>query len=328
MGKPWAKGLVNAVLRNFQRQSDTLLAALDEPANLSHPTWLLDLFKQDWPDSWASIVEHGNTQAPMTLRVNEAQISRDDYLEALLSTGIDASPVSQVSSAITVTAPVSVAALPDFDKGMVSVQDVAAQLAASLLGSGEGLRLLDACAAPGGKTAHALEYGQWQQVVALDQDADRLARVAETLQRLQLSPRCELHCANAIDTGSWWDGKAFDKILLDAPCSGTGVIRRHPDIKLLRRERDIESLVNTQRDLLKALWKTLVPGGKLLYATCSVLKQENERQVIWFLEQQSDASLVDFDLPLGSFRPNAGYQILPGELGADGFFYALLEKSL
>lgn len=327
MGKPWAKGLVNAVLRNYQRQSDTLMAALDEPASLSHPQWLLKCFKKDWPEHWQAIVEQGNQQAPMTLRVNLAKDNRDAYLEKLMAADIAATAIEGIDSAITLQAPIPVQSLPGFDKGLVSVQDAAPQLSAFLLGEGAGLRLLDACSAPGGKTAHALEQSQWTQVIALDQDADRLARVGDTLERLQLSDRCELHCADASDTDQWWDGKTFDTILLDAPCSGTGVIRRHPDIKLLRRESDIDQLVKTQRALLGALWGTLAPGGRLLYATCSILKCENEQQIHWFTDKHADASLVEFDLPVGMLRDNAGYQILPGEQGMDGFFYGLLVKS-
>lgn len=327
LGKPWAKGLVNAVLRNYQRQSDTLIAGLNESASLSHPQWLLDKFKKDWPEQWQTIVEQGNNQAPMTLRVNHSQITTDDYLQKLVQADIAANTIEGIDSAITLQTPVPVQSLPEFDQGAVSVQDAAAQMAANLLGTGVNQRLLDACSAPGGKTAHALEHGQWQQVVALDQDADRLARVGETLDRLQLTERCEMHCANASDIDNWWDGKQFDAILLDAPCSGTGVIRRHPDIKLLRRANDIEQLVTTQRALLSALWDTLAPSGKLLYATCSILKDENENQIKWFLEQHKDASLAEFTVPVGESRSGAGYQVLPGEQGMDGFFYGLLVKS-
>jgi len=328
MGKPWAKGLVNAVLRNYQRQSDTLIAGLDESASLSHPQWLLDTFKQDWPEHWQAIVEQGNQQAPMTLRVNLDQNSRDAYLEKLAAADIEAAAINGIESAITLQSPVPVLSLPGFDVGSVSVQDAAPQLSAYLLGEGSDQRLLDACSAPGGKTAHALEHGQWRKVIALDQDPARLTRVGETLNRLKLSDRCAMHCADAIDTDKWWDGEKFDAILLDAPCSGTGVIRRHPDIKLLRRATDIDQLVQTQRALLCSLWETLAPGGKLLYATCSILKAENEEQIKWFVEERADASLVEFNLPFGMSRAKAGYQILPGEQGMDGFFYGLLVKSV
>jgi len=325
--KPWAKGLVNAVLRNFQRRADSLVDLLDEPASLSHPVWLLSRIKNDWPDQWQSIVEHGNQQAPMTLRVNRRMVSADDYLQQLIEAEIQASPIDGLQAAINLASPVAVQKLPNFEKGYVSVQDGAAQIAAQLLGNGKDNRLLDACSAPGGKTAHALEYGQWRQVVALDHDADRLARVGETLRRLSVEDRCELHCADAADTQHWWDKKPFERILLDAPCSGTGVIRRHPDIKLLRREQDIETLVATQRKILTALWDTLAPGGQLLYATCSILKDENEEQISWFLGEHDDAREMQVDTPFGSKRANGCVQILPGEHGMDGFFYALLVKS-
>ena len=327
LGKPWAKGLVNAVLRNYQRQSDKLLSALDEPSSLSHPQWLLARFKKDWPDQWQSIVEQGNQQAPMTLRVNEKQNTRDDYLQQLESADITAVAVNGIASAITLASPVPVQALPGFTTGAVSVQDAAAQMAASILGEGKDKSLLDACAAPGGKTAHALEFGQWRRVVALDKEADRLARVGETLDRLQLADRCELHCADAAQTQSWWSGEPFDAILLDAPCSGTGVIRRHPDIKLLRRESDIEQLISVQQTLLSELWKLVAPGGKLLYATCSILKDENEHQINWFLQQHQDASSRSLQLSAGMLRSNESVQVLPGENGMDGFFYSLLVKS-
>lgn len=327
LGKPWAKGLVNAVLRNYQRQSDKLLSALDEPSSLSHPQWLLARFKKDWPDQWQSIVEQGNQQAPMTLRVNEKQNTRDDYLQQLESADITAVAVNGIASAITLASPVPVQALPGFTTGAVSVQDAAAQMAASILGEGKDKSLLDACAAPGGKTAHALEFGQWRRVVALDKEADRLARVGETLDRLQLADRCELHCADAAQTQSWWSGEPFDAILLDAPCSGTGVIRRHPDIKLLRRESDIEQLISVQQTLLSELWKLVAPGGKLLYATCSILKDENEHQINWFLQQHQDAASRSLHLSAGMLRSNESVQVLPGENGMDGFFYSLLVKS-
>jgi len=326
LGKPWAKGLVNAVLRNYQRQADSLIASLDEAASFSHPQWLLVHFKADWPDAWQSIVEQGNRQAPMTLRVNHLQCTTDAYLAQLSAAGIGAETIPSLDAALVLEAATPVYDLPGFNQGVVSVQDGAAQIAAQLLGQGQGLRLLDACAAPGGKTAHALEFGSWKEVVALDQDADRLARVTETLSRLNLNDACNLACANAIDTDSWWDGNLFDAILVDAPCSGTGVIRRHPDIKLLRRADDIETLVETQRGLLLSLWDVLAPGGKLVYATCSVLKAENERQKDWFLSQRSDASEHAFDIHIGCKRSAGSVQVLPGEQGLDGFFYAVFCK--
>ncbi len=313
--KPWAKGLVNAVLRNYQRREDELVSMLDEPAALSHPPWLLARYKKDWPLRWQEIVEQGNLQAPMTLRVNQKQLTTDAYLEKLKDADIDGVRVDAVPSAITLESPVSVQSLPGFEQGWVSVQDAAAQKCAMRLGDGAGKRLLDACSAPGGKTAQAMEQGNWRQVVALDQDPGRLARVDETLQRLNFTSNYELHCADASNLDTWWDSTLFDSVLLDAPCSGTGVIRRHPDIKLLRRDNDIEKLVAMQRRLLTNLWQTLAPGGHLLYATCSILKDENEHQIDWFLQQRSDAKAGQLE------------QILPGEQGMDGFFFASLVKS-
>jgi len=325
--KPWAKGLVNAVLRNYQRRADALTELLDEPASFSHPPWLLLRLKKDWPQQWQNIVEQANQQAPMTLRVNQLKLSTSHYLEQLNAAGITAATVDGLSTALTLENAVSVQSLPGFDDGHVSVQDAAAQIAAYVLGTGKAKRLLDACSAPGGKTAHALEYGLWRQVIALDQDADRLSRVHDTLQRLQLEGRHELHCADAANTQSWWNGVPFDSILLDAPCSGTGVIRRHPDIKLLRRENDIEKLIAAQRALLTALWQTLAAGGTLLYSTCSILKDENEEQINWFLSEHADASESAIELSFGTSRSIGSVQILPGEHGMDGFFYALLVKS-
>lgn len=340
LGKPWAKGLVNAVLRNFQRQSESLVSALDEPASLSHPQWLLTHFKKDWPALWQQIVEQGNRQAPMILRVNQLQNSTSEYLDTLKAANIAASPVPELDSAIMLDSPVPVFALPGFELGSVSVQDGAAQIAASLLcdesvGDGSvrssrkmvaGKRLLDACAAPGGKSAHALERGAWSEVVALDSDAERLKRVEQTVDRLNVSERCTLVCADASDTQSWWDGKFFDAVLIDAPCSATGVIRRHPDIKLLRRADDIEALVETQRAILSSLWQVLAPGGKLIYATCSILKDENERQIEWFLQQHQDAAEHPIAISFGEKRSAGSVQLLPGEKGFDGFFYSVLIK--
>lgn len=326
LGKPWAKGLVNAVLRNYQRKESALESGLNEASTLAHPDWLLDHFKRDWPDDWERIVDQNNQQAAMTLRVNQRHHSAEQYLALLSRYELQATTVECVPSALVLELATSVHDLPGFAEGHVSVQDAAAQIAASLLGNGSGKRLLDACSAPGGKTAHALELGDWQQVVALDHDAERLQKVGETLDRLALSDRALLQSADAADLDSWWDKQAFDSILLDAPCSGTGVIRRHPDIKLLRRSSDIDELVKTQQALMHALWSTLKPGGHMLYATCSILKAENEQQLAWFTQQHSDAKQIPLSLGAGRVCDSGCVQILPGEQGMDGFFYALLEK--
>lgn len=315
--KPWASGLINAVLRNYQRRSAELEGALQDHQRFSHPPWLLARLQADWPQRWQSICEENNRQAPMTLRVNRQQTSVGDYRQRLQAAGIPAEPVPRAVDALQLASPVGIQQLPGFDTGEVSVQDAAAQLAADYLEryGRAGGRLLDACAAPGGKTAHALERGQVACVMALDKDADRLQRVSETLHRLQLADVAELHAVDAAKLSRWWDGQPFNAILLDAPCSGTGVIRRHPDIKLLRRDSDILPLVALQAKLLDSLWSTLAPGGVLLYATCSVLKCENERQVQDFLQRTDDAVLAE-----------EVCQILPGEQSMDGFFYAPLIK--
>jgi len=267
LGKPWARGLVNGVLRNYLRQPEELLENIDAAANLSRPEWFVDSIKKDWPYEWRSIVNEGNQQAPMTLRVNTKKTSLADYAKQLHEVNIQSKPIDGSPVALVLPTPVQVSALPGFADGFVSVQDAAAQFAGPLLGNGKDKRLLDACAAPGGKTAHAIEFGEWQHVTALDVDGERLKKVEETLQRLQLSDRAIVKTGAAEKTDDWWDAEPFDAILLDAPCSGTGVIRRHPDIKWLRRADDIDALVVLQSTLLNKLWVTLKPGGQLLYAT-------------------------------------------------------------
>lgn len=315
--KPWARGLVNAVLRNYQRRAEELETGMLESQRLSHPDWLLSRLQADWPDQWRSICVQNNQQAPMTLRVNQQRNSTEAYRQRLQSLDYPTVLIPEAPEALCLEKPVGVQQLPGFDTGDVSVQDGAAQLAAGYLCrfSAPGGRLLDACAAPGGKTAHALELGHFSQVVALDQDTQRLQRVADTLARLDLAAHVRLQAVDAVELEQWWDGVSFDAVLLDAPCSGTGVIRRHPDIKLLRRDSDIATLAALQALLLDRLWTTVKPGGFLLYATCSIFRQENEHQVQAFLARTDDAMLV------AETR-----QILPGDNGMDGFFYAPVGK--
>ena len=315
--KPWAKGLINAVLRNYQRQREELETKLSEPQRFNHPQWLMERFKSDWPTSWQQLCAANNEQGPMTLRVNTQRHTRDEYLQLLQEREMQAITIDDAPEALQLVEAVPVSELPGFTDGDVSVQDAAAQLAAAqlILHAPQGGRLLDACAAPGGKTAHSLELGHFSEVVALDQDSERLERVAETLSRLGLSENVHTKTADARAIEEWWDDVPIDAILLDAPCSGTGVIRRHPDIKLLRRPTDIATLVEIQSQLLDALWQTLAQGGVLLYATCSTLKKENEEQVHAFLERTPDASLAV-----------ECRQILPTIDGMDGFFYAPLIK--
>jgi len=317
LGKPWARGLVNAVLRNAVRRGEALLDELDEGARLAHPPWLLEALRADWPERWREIAEANNRQAPMTLRVNLAAGTRAAYRERLAAASLAGVALEETPAGLVLERPVAVEALPGFAEGHVSVQDGAAQLAVGLLSAAvpPGARLLDACAAPGGKSAQALESGRFGELVALDRDGERLGRVAETLERLGLGGevRVTLRAVDAADTDAWWDGQAFEAVLLDAPCTGTGVIRRHPDIKMLRRASDVPALVAEQRRLLDALWPTLTSGGALLYATCSVLHAEGESQIRDFLARHPDATL------------ECERRVLPGEEG-DGFYHALLRR--
>jgi 16S rRNA (cytosine967-C5)-methyltransferase len=326
--KPWAKGLINALLRRYQRESDSLLQKVGDDARYEHPTWLLARLRADWPEDWRAIIEGNNARAPMTLRVNVARGDRDTYLADLKANDIDAQPIEDTGEALQLSSPAPVESLPGFAEGRVSVQDAAAQLAAGLLAAEPGQRILDACAAPGGKTAHILEgiaaQGGEADLLAIDNDERRMSRVAETLDRLELS--AELCVADAADVEAWFEGEPFDRILLDAPCSATGVIRRHPDIKCLRRDTDIDALVAIQAGLLDRLWTVLKPGGRMLYATCSVLRAENVAQMEAFLSRQEDAKEQPIEANWGH-KQTIGRQILPGEADKDGFYYALLEKS-
>ncbi len=325
--KPWARGLINGVLRRFLRQRTELLAKIDQDdaCRTAHPPWLLAQLQQDWPDDWEAIAAANNEPPPMTLRVNARQHSRDAYHARLTAAGIEAEPALHTEWGLTLAKPVDVSELPGFNAGSVSVQDAAAQLAAPLLSPQAGERILDACAAPGGKSAHLLEQQPGlAELVALDISAERLDKVKQNLARLGL--RATMLAGDASDPSGWWDGAPFDRILLDAPCSATGVIRRHPDIKVLRRAGDIPALIRKQQQILCALWPLLKPGGMLLYATCSVLQQENTHQLDTFLTAHNGARLLPIEAPWGR-ATRTGRQILPGEEGMDGFFYALIRKT-
>lgn len=323
--KKWAKGLVNAVLRRYQREKAQLNQTLEgsPEAHYAHPKWLIDNVESSWPEQWQTILEANNQRPPMTLRVARNHQNRDTYQQELESAGIEAEPNAHAPDALTLAKPQDVDALPGFTDGRVSVQDSAAQLAANLLEHQPGMRVLDACAAPGGKTGHILELCSDIELIALDIDDKRLQRVAENMARLKLS--ATLVSGDAAEPDSWWDGKAFDRILLDAPCSATGVIRRHPDIKLLRRPEDIAKLVTLQSAILDAMWPLLKPGGMLVYATCSVLPQENSHQLEAFLARQPDAKEKKMNAEWGATAP-VGRQILPNRDGMDGFYYACIEK--
>lgn len=324
--KTWAKGLINAVLRRFCREREAIIAELESnPAFVhGHPDWFVQRVQRDWPTHWEAIL-HGNDQhPPMSLRVNQQQGRRDDYLQALRNAGLDARALEYSDMGIALTTPCDVTELPGFATGAVSVQDEAAQLAVSLLDLRPGLRVLDACCAPGGKTCHILESeAALAECVALDIDAQRLQRVRENLTRLQLTAR--VLTGDALQTSSWWDGSPFDRILLDAPCSATGVIRRHPDIKLLRSPEDIQTISALQAELLERMWPLLKDGGLLLYATCSIMPSENDDQIARFVVQHPDCRFVSGDKPWG-LSTGHGWQILPGQANCDGFFYSLLRK--
>jgi len=334
---PQSASFLNAVLRRFLRERDALVAAaLKQPqARWNHPAWWIDRLKADWPQHWQGILAAAQERPPMCLRVNIRRCSGAQYLAQLQAAGLPARLVG--AQAIVMDAPVPVERLPGFAEGLVSVQDAAAQRAGNLLvaaGLAPGARVLDACAAPGGKTAHLLELADLD-VLALDADPQRLARVDDTLARLRLTARTQ--AGDGRQPGGWWDGRPFDAILLDAPCSASGIVRRHPDIRWLRRADDIAALARIQAELLDALWPTLKPGGWLLYATCSVFRSEGEHQIDAFLQRRG-ASGVHLDgrspghlLPLpdnglnGASTPDSGIEGAPS-IVSDGFYYALLRK--
>jgi 16S rRNA (cytosine967-C5)-methyltransferase len=321
---------INACLRRFLRERDALVAATerDPVARWNHPRWWIERLKKEHPQNWAAILEANNTQAPMTLRVNARKSSPADYWARLRSAGVEAVPIGE--HGIVLARPRPVHEVPGFDEGVVSVQDAAAQLAAPLLlqglASGTPLAILDACAAPGGKTAHLLELAD-AQVTALDIDPARCERIHETLGRLGLQAR--VIAADAGQPAAWWDGQPFDAILLDAPCTASGIVRRHPDVRWLRRETDIAQLAQVQARLLAVLWPLLRPGGRLLYCTCSVFRAEGEVQAQTFLAHNRDAVLRPGPghlVPRTETKGNAVPDNLKGD--HDGFYYALLEKRI
>ena len=318
--KDWAVKLVNALLRQWQRQqSDPDAPWLsDMRFQSAHPGWLAKRLTKDWGDTANALLEQNNERAPMTLRINIQKTTRDTYLSQLAKAGIAATATPLSQDGISLHTPCPVSELPQFAAGWCSVQDEAAQLAARLLDAAPQHRILDACCAPGGKTCHIAELGG-TQLLAVDISPARLKRVSENLERLGL--KAQLAVAD-LSTAEWWDGQAFDRILLDAPCSATGVIRRHPDIKLLRRPTDIAPLVALQRQILAQLWSMLAPNGILVYATCSLFSAENQDNIVWFLSQTPDAEQI----PLTESLDKTGGQLFPKPHGNDGFFYAKLRK--
>ena len=324
--RPKFAGLINAVLRRWLRERSTLLAALDaDPVTQSaHPRWLIDALRSDWPLDAAKLLAADNAQAPLWLRVNRRRTTRDVLQARIDDAGHATHTVDGLADAIVLTESTDVTRLPGYAEGHFSVQDGAAQHAARLLDLRAGVRVLDACAAPGGKSAHILEAAD-VDLLAIDDDARRLPRMRENMERLGLN--AQMRVGDAAAPSGWWDGRPFDRILLDAPCSATGVIRRQPDIKLHRRATDLDALVAAQSRLLDALWPLLARGGRLVYATCSVLADENSRQIAGFLSRNGDAGVCDPALA-GWHRVEAGgAQNLPGEGDMDGFFYAIVEKT-
>jgi 16S rRNA (cytosine967-C5)-methyltransferase len=313
------KGLVNAVLRNFLRRREELLARADADAvaHWRHPAWWIARLRQDHAAHWEAILAAGNSHPPLCLRVNRRRTASADYLLQLEAAGLAARALDD--TAILIGKPVPVERIPGFAAGLCSVQDWGAQAAAGLLGAGGGMRVLDACAAPGGKAAHLLEAANIE-LTALDADAQRATRITRNLERLGLAATVKV--ADARDIAAWWDGRAYDRILADVPCSASGVVRRHPDAKWLRRESDIAGFAAAQREIVDALWRTLAPGGKMLYATCSVFGEENARQIEAFVGRHADARHLTTP---GTTTRDAQTQHLP-DAEHDGFYYALLQK--
>lgn len=322
--KPWAKGLLNASLRRFLREKDSLINTLEsnEEHQYAHPQWLIDQIKKAWPEHYAEILKANNEVAPVCLRVNTCEISRQDFLEALRAQGRSAIELNN-RQGLRLEQSHNIQTLPGYESGWFAVQDEAAQFCADLLQAQNGEYVLDACAAPGGKSAHLLESADIE-LCCVELEPKRMQRVEENLKRLKHSAK--LIVADASEPEKWWDGRQFDRILLDAPCSATGVIRRHPDIKLLRREADIVELVQLQQQILSALWPCLKPGGHLLYATCSVLAQENDEQIRHFLARNADAKACQLAAFDQGVQTHFGHQLLPTIGGCDGFYFSLLSK--
>ncbi len=326
IGKPWAKKLLNATLRRYQRECDTLAIRIanDRVARYAHPAWLIDLIVQDHPEHWQSILHENNQPPPMTLRVNRQMNSRPNYLEWLAAAGIEGHAAEVGDHAIVLAYPISVHSLPGFPQGAVSIQDAAAQLAVPLLAPRAGTRVLDACAAPGGKLAHLLEYApDLAEAVAIECQPGRFKLLEETLRRLRIN--ATLICDDICHPERWWDRKPFDQIIVDAPCSASGVVRRHPDIKYLRTPEALHIITGRQAKILDATWPLLKQGGRLLYITCSIFNAENDAQMTAFMQRHSDAKVMPIHADWGSATTH-GRHIFPGQQAMDGFYYAQLQK--
>lgn len=325
LNKQWATSFVNAALRSFLRKKDQILASLE--SNLSfkynHPEWFVQKIMNNWPDHWQQILAANDNHPPLTLRVNTAKVSRETFLTSLEQQQIDAIKTEHSNVGVTLTKPMDITQIEGFVEGNFSVQDEAAQLAANLISPTDGDNILDACSAPGGKLIHLLEMaGENVEVQGLELEPLRAERIIENFERLNL--KCRLHIADAT-TKDWWDGKKFNKILLDAPCSATGVIRRNPDIKLLRQPEDIHSISKLQKNILNNMWDMLEDNGIIVYATCSIFPQENEKIVAAFIRNNEDAVHIDIKEKWGIKR-DYGRQLFPQTNGHDGFYYAIIAK--
>lgn len=323
--RPRLAGMVNAVLRRWLREREGLLAKLDKTPSTrhAHPAWLAEAIERDWPGLGEEVMAAANTEPPLMLRVNRRRTSRKELIEALLAASYEVQPHVWLVDGLVLPHSTDITRLPGFGEGHFAVQDGAAQVPADLLDVADGQRVLDACAAPGGKACHVLERAD-VYLAAVEYEAKRAPRVRQNLERLGLE--ADVIIGDAGDTWAWWDGKPFDRVMIDAPCSATGVIRRRPDVRLHRRATDIDALVEQQKRILEACWGTLAPGGRLLYVTCSLLRAENEGVVGAFIAARDDATAVAFTLPVGQAAA-VGWQILPGDGDLDGMYYAVLEKA-
>jgi len=338
VNKSWASGFVNGVLRNYQRQTKEIDEKLAQAKTYrySHPNWIINQLESDWPANAAAILDANNQRAPMTLRVNQQKIGIEDYQQELVAEGLSSTKHPIAIDALILDTPCDVGKLPGFAAGLVTLQDAAAQLTVELMDLQDGQRVLDGCASPGGKTTHILQRTKGVHLTSVEMSKQRMVKIEQTLQRLGM--HSNLYCADILDTDSWWDGELFDRILIDVPCSASGVIRRNPDIKIHRKKLDLAKLVSLQADILNSCWELLKPGGRLVYATCSVFKSENEQQIEKFLAKQQ-AETVLFPATIHSALTGTqmskldlvnacsiGYQIFPGEENMDGFYLCGLEK--